>query len=166
MKLAFLLILLIVNLTCSFNQLTNYTNNTEVKENSDSLKLGEIIKCPKIALKIDGSGLIESSKDSVRIIAKTIKDNPNYKFELSYHTDQRGASNSNLEISKRYADFIKNYLIDNYNISPDQLISKGYGESQPIISIEEIEKADKFETEKLYSINRRFELKVLDYLSH
>jgi hypothetical protein len=128
----------------------------------DSLNVGDIIKCPTISHRIGGGGLNENSEDSVKVIADVIKNNPNFIFEISYHTDHRGSSRGNLKLSENTANFLRHYLINECNIDPEHIRATGYGESKPIIPFDEIESADESEKEKLYAINRRYELKIVE----
>ena len=56
-----------------------------------------------------------------------------YVFFLAGHTDAVGSDASNLDLSKRRADRVRNYLIDQFGISPRRLITKGYGESRLLL---------------------------------
>ena len=40
----------------------------------------------------------------------------------------------NQSLSQRRAESVRDYLIKNFNISPDRLTAKGYGEEKPIAS--------------------------------
>jgi peptidoglycan-associated lipoprotein len=50
--------------------------------------------------------------------------------ELGSHTDARASDSYNLDLSKRRAQSVVNYLIEK-GIARDRLVPKGYGESQP-----------------------------------
>lgn len=163
-----LVILLTLNLFfgCAQQEKKDSSNSTKVSINNDSIQVGDIIKCPTISHRIGGGSFNENSIDSVKIIANIIKDNPKFIFEISYHTDQRGSSSANLKLSKSTANFLRHYLIYECNIDPEQIIAKGYGERDPIISIDEIDNASDEEKERLYAINRRYELKVIEEIKN
>lgn len=55
------------------------------------------------------------------------------KIEVSGHTDSIGTDRYNMGLSLRRADTVRSYLV-NKGISADRLVTKGYGESQPIAS--------------------------------
>jgi peptidoglycan-associated lipoprotein len=59
-----------------------------------------------------------------------LKLNSNITIELSAHTDFRGSNEFNMDLSQRRAQSVVNYLIKK-GITPDRLIAKGYGETQP-----------------------------------
>jgi outer membrane protein OmpA-like peptidoglycan-associated protein len=156
------------NVQLIIEQQVNFLEMTFGKKilNKDPLKIGDVIKCPTISHRIGGGSLNENSIDSVKIIANIIKDNPKFIFEISYHTDHRGASHSNLELSEKHSDFLRLYLIEEHNIEPERIIAKGYGEANPIIPVTEIDNANDEEKESLYAINRRYELKVIEEINN
>jgi OOP family OmpA-OmpF porin len=51
--------------------------------------------------------------------------------EIAGHTDDVGDEEFNLKLSEERAESVRNYLISK-GISPERVIAKGYGESQPI----------------------------------
>lgn len=48
---------------------------------------------------------------------------------LGGHTDAKGADDYNQKLSERRAETVKRFLIDNYKISPDLLVTSGYGKA-------------------------------------
>lgn len=59
-----------------------------------------------------------------------------HQFEIAGHTDNTGTEEDNAELSQERAEAVKNFLVKFYGISPDRLIARGYGESQPVASNE------------------------------
>ncbi len=84
--------------------------------------------------------------------AQFLKDNPNIKVELQGHTDKRGSAKYNLWLSQKRAEAVKKVLVEKFGISPDRIIAKGYGESQPICHED---------TEECYAKNRRVVAKII-----
>jgi outer membrane protein OmpA-like peptidoglycan-associated protein len=72
------------------------------------------------------------STPSIKEIAAVIKDNPEIIVKIVGHTDSDGADDSNLDLSKRRAESVKNELIKTYSIDATRLETDGKGESQPI----------------------------------
>ncbi len=64
--------------------------------------------------------------DAVRILGH----NPSMKLEVGGHTDNRGAAGYNLELSRKRAAAVMEYLLKK-GISKDRLTSNGYGFSRP-----------------------------------
>jgi outer membrane protein OmpA-like peptidoglycan-associated protein len=50
-------------------------------------------------------------------------------FVIAGHTDAKGASTYNQELSERRAESVKNYLIDKFKIPAADLIAAGYGKT-------------------------------------
>ena len=66
-------------------------------------------------------------------IALMMKKYPNIKLIVATHTDNKGTSENNLELSKERTSSITKYLT-NMGINSSRLIPKYYGASQPIAS--------------------------------
>ena len=54
--------------------------------------------------------------------------------EIQGHTDAVGAAAYNMQLSQRRSDAVRDYLLANFDLNPDQLTAKGYGETDPIAS--------------------------------
>lgn len=85
-------------------------------------------------------------------VAATLKRYPEIKVEVAGHTDSRGTSAHNLDLSNRRATAVVNYLVE-HGVSADRLSAKGYGETQPI--------ANNYLEEGRVK-NRRVELRIQD----
>lgn len=84
---------------------------------------------------------------------KFLKSQKDLKCEICGHTDNVGSLNHNQELSEKRARSVIYYLVEN-GIDKERLLSRGFGESQPITSNE---------TENGRQQNRRVEIKFLDY---
>jgi outer membrane protein OmpA-like peptidoglycan-associated protein len=71
-------------------------------------------------------------------------------FEIAGHTDIRGTDEYNFGLSKRRANTVVNYLVNNFGISRDNLTSKGYGERVPLCTAGD--------NEACHGLNRRVEI--------
>lgn len=63
--------------------------------------------------------------------AASLKEWGDIKVEVAGHTDSRGSNAYNMGLSLRRAESVRDYLI-NKGIPAERLVTKGYGESQPI----------------------------------
>lgn len=90
-----------------------------------------------------------------------LNENGNLKIEIGGHTDTRGDAKDNQILSQNRALAVYNYLVDK-GIAKERLTYKGYGETKPVMSDEQIAKlgSDK-EKEKAHQANRRTEYKVI-----
>lgn len=74
------------------------------------------------------------------------------KIELGGHTDSDGDEESNLKLSQRRVETVRNYLIKK-GVPVNRLTAVGYGENQPV--------ADN-STEEGKRLNRRTEVRVIE----
>lgn len=93
------------------------------------------------------------SHETLNEIGRTIEAWPKLRVEIAGHTDSRGSTESNQDLSERRAGSVKEYLARNFKIDSKQLVTVGYGESQPIASND---------TDQGRAQNRRVEFKVLN----
>jgi len=107
-----------------------------------------------------------NSKDSLDFLYQTLIDNPTLVIELMSHTDTRDTDKRNQVLSQKRAQSCVDYLVTK-GIPVDRMEPKGYGESQTLISDEEIAKLPtKVEKEAAHQVNRRTTFRVLraDYV--
>lgn len=97
----------------------------------------------------------EESHISLNKIVKVLNENPDMKLAINAHTDNVGKDSYNLNLSNKRAASAVKYLIQK-GINKDRLISKGFGESKPLVDC----KADCTETD--LQANRRVEFVILD----
>jgi OOP family OmpA-OmpF porin len=65
-------------------------------------------------------------------VAAVLTDNPKIDLEVQGHTDNVGADAYNMHLSQTRADAVRAYLVA-HGVTPDRLISKGYGFHQPLV---------------------------------
>lgn len=65
-------------------------------------------------------------------MAQTLEENPTVNIKIIGHTDSDGDANSNLILSKKRAQAVKNALVAYYGISESRMQVDGKGESEPI----------------------------------
>ncbi len=91
-----------------------------------------------------------TSLDDLDVLVDIMKDDPNLKLSIEGHTDNRGDSQYNLELSRLRAEAVKQYLVDR-GIAAGRITAIGYGQTRPVASNETVQGRLK---------NRRVELKV------
>ena len=116
------------------------TYNGFMDEDGCPDKKPEIVFEEKAAIILDGvnfasgsSELTESAKEVLGKVVRTLEDYPEMTLEINGYTDNTGSLAFNMKISKRRAESVKNYLI-NQGIQADRLTSNGYGPENPIES--------------------------------
>jgi outer membrane protein OmpA-like peptidoglycan-associated protein len=65
-------------------------------------------------------------------IAAVLTAHPDWKLNVSGHTDNIGSDDSNLDLSKRRAAAVKASLVANHHIAPSRLETDGFGASRPV----------------------------------
>jgi outer membrane protein OmpA-like peptidoglycan-associated protein len=79
-----------------------------------------------------------------------MKNNPSIKIEISGHTDNQGAPQSNIILSENRAKAVYDYLTV-HSIDANRLTYKGYGQTKPIATND---------TPEGRQLNRRTEMKI------
>jgi len=64
-------------------------------------------------------------------------DYPEFKLKISGHTDSSGDELRNKSLSQERADAIRDYIIILHPIEEDRVVAEGYGNSQPVVDVEE-----------------------------
>ena len=77
------------------------------------------------------SSLKAESMGTINEIYQILNEYPELKFSVEGHTDNVGADEFNLTLSKQRAETVKNQLIS-MGISSERLQSNGFGESKPL----------------------------------
>src|SRR5690606_7066236 len=77
-------------------------------------------------------------------------------------TDSRAPDDYNLDLSQRRARAAVDYIISK-GINPNRIVARGYGETQLLVSDEEIAALPTEEREMAHQRNRRTEFKILTY---
>jgi outer membrane protein OmpA-like peptidoglycan-associated protein/uncharacterized protein YidB (DUF937 family) len=85
------------------------------------------------------TGSVEIPADDLDFLNKAavaLKTDPSGSvLEIGGHTDNSGDAGGNMRLSQQRADAVRNYLVSR-GVSPEKLIAKGYGDTQPVASNE------------------------------
>ncbi|MEC8968045.1 MAG: OmpA family protein [Bacteroidota bacterium] len=105
-----------------------------------------------------------NSNDSLDYLYNTLMQNPNIVIELQAHTDCRGSSRYNKDLSQKRAQSCVDYLISK-GIPSERMVPVGYGEATPRAEGLECKSIDKMSTkeeqEAAHQRNRRTQFRVL-----
>jgi outer membrane protein OmpA-like peptidoglycan-associated protein len=107
-----------------------------------------------IRFDFDSANLTPHARKNLAEFGKSMLD-PSLKekrFIIAGHTDDIGEDDYNVELSRRRAESVKKYLVSQYGINPDILLTKAYGESKP---------HDPRKTEAARDANRRVEFELM-----
>ncbi len=97
------------------------------------------------------SALLPSAYTELNKLAATMKEHPDYKWEIDGYTDGVGSASYNKKLSQRRAQSVVDYLV-NKGVERNSLKMVGYGEQNPIATNATVEGR---------AMNRRVEIKLL-----
>jgi outer membrane protein OmpA-like peptidoglycan-associated protein len=129
---------------------TTLTLSTKVVMNK--IKKDEVFVVDNINYDYDKWDIRPEAALELDKIVQFMVDNPTITIELSSHTDSRGDDKYNMNLSAKRAESSKFYMVSK-GIKKDRVISKGYGETKPLIP--------DAATEEDFQKNRRTEFKIL-----
>jgi len=135
----------------------------ETKIVLDQIVMDKAIVLENIYYDLDQDYIRSDAAVELDKLVTILEDNPEIKIELSSHTDSRQTAAYNDDLSKRRAQSAVEYIVSK-GIDSERLVARGYGESQLLISDEEINALPtEEEQERAHQQNRRTEFKVTEY---
>ena len=132
--------------------------DTEVTLKAEAAEIVETeeksyIKINNIQFDYNSAVIKPTSTITLNTVLETLKQNPDIKVAINAHSDQTGKAGYNLRLSEKRAASAMTYLT-NKGIAADRLISKGYGETQPLFDCKKC-------TNKQNEANRRIEFVII-----
>ncbi len=115
------------------------------------LEVGKTIRLKDIFFDTDKADLLPRSNVELNKLVTILRENPTLEIEVIGHTDNVGEVNYNLNLSRRRAGIVVDYLTRN-GIAASRLRVNGFGDKQPI---------KPNDTEEKRQMNRRVELRIL-----
>jgi outer membrane protein OmpA-like peptidoglycan-associated protein len=97
-------------------------------------RVGEAIKVTfdsGILFGFDSFSLTPASQETIMKFAGILNEYPDTDITIEGHTDNRGAYDYNLNLSKKRAESVRNYL-KMQQVSGDRMITNGYSYDRPI----------------------------------
>jgi OmpA-OmpF porin, OOP family len=73
------------------------------------------------------------SAPTLRQIAAMLKEHGDLKLEIQGHTDNVGKADANLKLSEARAAAVKAALVGDYGVDAEQLTTRGYGDTKPVV---------------------------------
>lgn len=101
-----------------------------------------------ILFDVNSDQIKPESYGALKDVANVLKENPSIRVRIVGHTDADGDDKANMDLSKRRAESVKNFLVKEFSLTGDNLETDGKGESQPV---------DKNTTPEAKANNRRVE---------
>ncbi len=125
-------------LVYNYNAITINDNEAENKDSLFALLdksiiyykpvIFESLEFPKDEAKITKE--IEKKLKALSAYLETLP--PNTQIKIFGHTDNSGSSKYNLKLSQKRAEVIKEYILKHTNLKSSQIITQGFGETQPV----------------------------------
>jgi OmpA-OmpF porin, OOP family len=115
------------------------------------IEIGQIVRLNNVFFDFDKWDLRPESFVELDRVVKLMQENPAIEIEMSAHTDSYGADDYNIRLSDNRARSVMEYIISK-GISSERIISKGYGETVPVVPND---------TDENRQLNRRVEFKIL-----
>src|SRR5258708_1196083 len=131
---------------------SNEEPTSESEEIFDSPKLNETYILKNIHFQFNSYELLPSSFTELDVLISILKKNPNWKVQLSGHTDDQGSEEYNLSLSRNRVKSVGDYLIKN-GIPVSRIQTQGFGKQKPL---------HQGNNEQARALNRRVEAKFLD----
>ncbi len=88
---------------------------------------------PVVYFPSGGIRLVAEAQDNLRHAANYMRTHPNVHVELRSHSDSEGARSVNLQLSRKRAEVVKEFLVK-LGIDPERLRVRAYGEAHPVAS--------------------------------
>ena len=115
-------------------------------------KVGQVFTFRNIYFDFNKATIRKESYPVLDSIYQFLAENPTIVVEVAGHADERGGYEYNIRLTQARANAVVDYLVKK-GISPNRLIPKGYGWTQPVI------KGAK--TEREHQLNRRVEFRII-----
>ncbi|HEX9294961.1 MAG TPA: OmpA family protein [Polyangiaceae bacterium] len=75
--------------------------------------------------------LLGTARDKLDKVAEALKNQADHKIVVEGHTDSQGTESSNMDLSQRRAQTVRDYLVSR-GVANDMISSTGVGQSRPI----------------------------------
>ncbi len=122
----------------------------KAEEKIAKVKGGKIEIFQQVYFETNSATIEERSREVLDVVAKLIKGLNGKRIRIEGHTDDVGTDAYNLDLSKRRARAVAQWLVQNSEVDPALLETEGYGKTRPLVSGSDSER------------NRRVEFVILD----
>ncbi len=104
--------------------------NKDVSVRSD--KEGIVLEMEDILFDYNSSEISSRAQKAIKAIAEVLNKHSDREIRISGHTDSKGSSSYNQDLSEKRAKAVLEILKNNYNIDPGRMSYRGFGETKPI----------------------------------
>ena len=100
---------------------------------------GTVITLPGNVLFQSGqAALLPAAQDKLNQVADALKHQEDHKMVVEGHTDSQGTESSNIDLSQRRAQTVRDYLVSR-GVPNDKVTAQGLGQSRPIADNKTVE---------------------------
>lgn len=89
-----------------------------------------LVNLPDVTFAVDSSTITPSFQNTLDSVAQSMITYPNSLIDVMGHTDSTGSESYNLDLSRRRAEAVANYLVSR-GVSRARVETLGYGEQYP-----------------------------------
>ncbi len=104
-----------------------------------------------LLFEFNSAELRESAKVGLMKLALLMDRNPGLYCWIEGHTDLIGSDSYNLELSRKRAESVKNYLVKSLRLEEQRIVTRGFGRAQPLVTSG---------TAEVQAPNRRVEIRM------
>lgn len=125
--------------------------NGDTQFDRETAPITSKLKFSSIEFEESKANILPEMRADLNKVVNFLLDNPEFNLKISGHTDSGGDPDSNLKLSQKRAEAIKDYLVLVGGIDEARVESLGFGSSRPIVP--EVTEEDK-------KLNRRVEFEI------
>lgn len=92
---------------------------------------GILVNFPDVTFAVDSTAISSQMRSTLDGVAQSMVDYPNSLIDVMGHTDSTGSDQYNLDLSRRRAESVSNYLVSR-GIARARIETIGYGEQYPV----------------------------------
>jgi outer membrane protein OmpA-like peptidoglycan-associated protein len=92
---------------------------------------GILVNLPEVTFAVDSTTISPSFRSALDSVAQSMIQYPNSLVDVMGHTDSTGSESYNLDLSRRRAESVSNYLVSR-GVSRARLATVGYGEQYAV----------------------------------
>lgn len=114
---------------CSYTVSNQSISSIQIEHPQETMTLKKGLE---IYLKNKSSDIDEQYRPTLSIASQLLKNNKNFILQIDGHTDSSGSLAANNKVSTIRANIVKDFILNEYNVNPDQLMATGLGPTKPI----------------------------------
>ena len=112
---------------------------------------GRLMRLDKLIFELGSYKIAKESYEELDGILRMLNENPKMVIQLEGHTDFSGNADSNMRLSERRVESVRNYLIEK-GVDKSRIKAKAFGGTQPL---------SRENTEEARALNRRVEVRII-----